>query len=405
MTDPLQVALAYLARGWKPIPVPFRSRRPRDDEWQKRAIDAANAPQHFNDGPQNIGVQLGPVSNGLTDVDLDCVEAVAIAPYMLPKTAAIFGRSGKRASHWLYRTELGDRADLKAAEQFKAPGKDKVMLCELRIGGTAGAQTVFPGSAHEHTGELITWEPQCDGEPAKVDGDTLLKLVKRVAAAALLARHWPTAQGSRHDTALIVGGFLARCSFSETDARTFLEAIARAANDPEWRDRATAGRDAVRQHRSGGKHYGFPELLNTFGKAVAIKVAEWLGADSTEPITTTPSVASASKEAPPFSDEALALCFASEHADDARHVATWSKWLRYDGTCWCVDETMHAFDAARAVCRAVAAEVNKPGMRRGLASAKTVAAVERLARADRRLATSAEQWDADAWTFNTGERA
>ena len=35
--------------------------------------------------------------------------------------------------------------------------------------------------------------------------------------------------------------------------------------------------------------------------------------------------------------------------------------------------------------------------------AKTVAAVERLAKADRRLAATATQWDADGWAFNTGE--
>lgn len=36
-----------------------------------------------------------------------------------------------------------------------------------------------------------------------------------------------------------------------------------------------------------------------------------------------------------------------------------------------------------------------------LASAKTVAAVERLARADRRVAATVDQWDADPWLLNT----
>ena len=35
-----------------------------------------------------------------------------------------------------------------------------------------------------------------------------------------------------------------------------------------------------------------------------------------------------------------------------------------------------------------------------IASAKTVAAVERLAKADRRLAATEEQWDASSYTFN-----
>jgi hypothetical protein len=54
--------------------------------------------------PTNVGIVLGPSSQGLTDVDLDCVEAIAIAPYILPRTEAIFGRASKRASHWLYYT-------------------------------------------------------------------------------------------------------------------------------------------------------------------------------------------------------------------------------------------------------------------------------------------------------------
>jgi putative DNA primase/helicase len=397
--DPLQIALAYLARGWKPIPIPFRGKRPLDAEWQTLRVDADNATQYFNGGPQNVGVLLGSASNGLTDVDLDCAEAIAVAPYVLPQTAAMFGRKSKRASHWLYYTRAWGNADMPAALRFRAP--DKTTLVELRIGGILGAQTVFPGSMHE-SGEPISWEPDCNGEPPQVDGGQLLKRVQRVAAAALLARHWPTARGSRHDTALAVGGFVARCNFSETDACTFLEAIARAASDPEWRDRATAGHDAARQHRRGGKHFGYPELVKTFGKPVAITIAEWLGADNAEPITITPSTgASASKEAPPFSDEALALRFASEHADDARHVAAWSKWLRYDGACWRADETMGTFDAVRAVCRTVAREANKAAMRRSIASAKTVAAVERLARSDRRLAASTAQWDSDEWLINT----
>ena len=36
-------------------------------------------------------------------------------------------------------------------------------------------------------------------------------------------------------------------------------------------------------------------------------------------------------------------------------------------------------------------------------SAKTIAAVERMAKADRRQATTIEQWDADDFTFNMRE--
>ncbi len=42
--------------------------------------------------------------------------------------------------------------------------------------------------------------------------------------------------------------------------------------------------------------------------------------------------------------------------------------------------------------------------RAAIASAKTVAAVERLARADRRIAATVEQWDIDPWALNTPRR-
>ena len=391
--DPLQLALSYIERGWNPVPIPHRSKAPTGASWQRRVIDAAGAAKFFNaNGLRNVGIMLGATSAGLTDVDLDCAEAIAVAPYILPRTNAVFGRKSKPGSHWLFTTDLS-AGDMPAALRFRAP--DKATIIELRIGGASGAQTVFPPSTHP-SGEVIAWEPDRAGEPAKVDGDDLVKRVKRVAAAALLARHWPAAASSRHDMALAVGGFLARCCFAEAEAGTLLEAIARAAGDPEWRDRKSAGRDAVRQHRNGGKHYGFPALAEAFGKAVATKVAEWLGADIAEPIAATPPGTDALK-APAFSDDAIALRFADERAGDARHV----KWLRYDGICWRVDETVNTFDAVRATCRAVALEANKASMRRTIASAKTVAAVERLARSDRRLAATTEQWDADPWLLNT----
>src|SRR5258708_16250137 len=95
-------------------------------------------------------------------------------------------------------------------------------------------------------------------------------------------------------------------------------------------------------------------------------------------------------ELPFNSEDALALAYADRHADDSRYVAAWSRWLLYDGTRWNVDSTLHAFDRARAICREVALESDKPA---AVAAAKTVAAVVQLARADRRLAATAEQWD------------
>src|SRR5262249_22974295 len=119
-------AAQYAARGWKPIPIPRGTKGPRDEDWPKLNYDPA---RDFNG--MNIGVQLGPVSGGLTDIDLDCVEAVALAPYFLPQTNAIFGRKSKPRSHWFYITDDPDHE--KAT--IKLTDDNKKAIIELRMGG------------------------------------------------------------------------------------------------------------------------------------------------------------------------------------------------------------------------------------------------------------------------------
>ncbi len=112
--------------------------------------------------------------------------------------------------------------------------------------------------------------------------------------------------------------------------------------------------------------------------------------------------ASADDARPPnFSDEALALRFADKHADDLRYVASWGAWLQWTGTHWLHDKTLLAFDLIRPVCRGIAATCERENTAKALTSAKTVAAVEKLAKADRRIAATTDQWDADPWLLNT----
>jgi hypothetical protein len=276
MVTALTIALDYIGRGWNPVPVDYRSKKPSTGNgWQLRIIDATNAPHYFNGGQMNIGVILGPSSHGLTDVDLDCEEARAVAPYILPRTGAIFGRASSRAAHRLYYTDLSVNAD-KAVLIFNDPTTGGRVL-ELRIGGASGAQTVFPGSIHEE-GETIAWEES--GEPASVDGDDLTRRIHELAAYSLIARYWP-APGlkARHDAALKVGGFLARANKTTQDIKVAAEAIARAVNDPEWRNRREAAEDAAEAFRAGKRAYGLTGMREQFGREVADQIAEWLDYD------------------------------------------------------------------------------------------------------------------------------
>lgn len=105
--------------------------------------------------------------------------------------------------------------------------------------------------------------------------------------------------------------------------------------------------------------------------------------------------------APAVTEEALAQRFTAQEGERMRYVAAWSRWFRWDGERWKQEDTLHAFDIARAICRDEAARCMDSGGRDALSRASTVSAVERLARADRKHAATVEQWDSDAWLLNT----
>jgi len=104
---------------------------------------------------------------------------------------------------------------------------------------------------------------------------------------------------------------------------------------------------------------------------------------------------------PAFSDDALALEFAQLHAHDLRYVDEWGYWVRWTGTNWQKDTTLATYDSVRRVCRKAAKTADKDSRPKLIASGKTVASVEKLARCDRRLAATSEQFDANDWLLNT----
>lgn len=109
---------------------------------------------------------------------------------------------------------------------------------------------------------------------------------------------------------------------------------------------------------------------------------------------------------PMLSEDALALRFTALHGEDWRFTAAFGKWSYWEAGRWKHDETLLAFSLARKVCRAAARDSlsaigASQGQQRNFASAKITAAVERLARSDRRHAAKVDQWDTDPWLLNT----
>jgi putative DNA primase/helicase len=105
------------------------------------------------------------------------------------------------------------------------------------------------------------------------------------------------------------------------------------------------------------------------------------------------------------SEDDLALGFVNHLmlADDVpflRYCAEWSKWMHWDGKRWARERTLAAYDKVRQFLRHMVDDSDR-NSRRSLGKSATVAAVERMAQADRRCASVPEDWDPDPFLMNT----
>jgi hypothetical protein len=175
-------AKGYLDGGWRLVPVRARDKMPAvSGGWQNMRLTLEQLTPMLKED-SNLGVLLGGPSNGLVDIDLDCVEAAVLADLFLPQSW-VFGRPSKLRSHWLYvcpgiKTEKFQFVD----ESLDVPG----MVLELR---STGCQTVIPPSVHK-SGELIEWSSDDDLEaPVEIAGEELRVRVSKLAAASLIMRY------------------------------------------------------------------------------------------------------------------------------------------------------------------------------------------------------------------------
>src|SRR3954447_24759278 len=138
---------------------------------------------------------------GILDSVSDVIEGGRVAPRPNPEVVA---RAKRRTYTGEYKQQILTEADV-----ARGSSSD----------GSIGLHTVVPPSIHE-TGELVRFEEGFDRTPANIDADVLTSAVRKVAAAALLARHWPT-RGSRHQAFLALAGVFARAESSLEEAKPF----------------------------------------------------------------------------------------------------------------------------------------------------------------------------------------
>jgi P4 family phage/plasmid primase-like protien len=272
---PLDAAINWIQQGFSPVPIPHRSKRPVLQGWERLEITTDLAPRYFSVKPQNIGLLLGD-KYGSADVDCDCPEAITAARELLPETGMVFGRRSKPFSHFFYRSDPPVRTS-----QFVDPLDHKTLI-ELRglsSDGSIGLQTVVPPSTHE-SGELVRFEKAFEGTPANTDAEVLISAVRRAAAAALLARHWPE-QGSRHKAFLALAGVFAREQSTLEDARAFHRAVYRCLwpTNPDLGATDAEVQTTFERYSAGGEITGIPTLIRLVDKKVVYTALRWLEID------------------------------------------------------------------------------------------------------------------------------
>lgn len=178
--DVLHSARKYIQRHWRVVPVHPKEKVPRQKDWQNERIKESEISDYVHED-DNIGILWGNPSHWLVDIDLDCKEAVVLAPSFLPKTDRVYGRESRPASHYLYESKGVESVKFNDPES-----SDSTKACLLEIRST-GLQSIVPPSIHP-SGERVRWNKR--GEPAVVPPGQLRIAVERVAAAALLTRRW-----------------------------------------------------------------------------------------------------------------------------------------------------------------------------------------------------------------------
>ncbi len=240
----------YLSRGFSVVPVPAKAKGPKIPKWHVTRFTADS----FSPG-DNVGLILGAASDNLVDVDLDSAAAVELADVFLPQTGMVHGRSGKPRSHRWYILEDAPQS----VTQFQDP--EGAMLVEIRSGSeNKGAQTVVPPSVHV-SGEVIEWAEF--GTPARLTLADLLPGVKRLAAAAMLVRVFPSS--GRHKFCMALAGVLLRSGMSVEDTRTFVRAVAAVGGSTDPDARAGVVESTAQKLAAGEQVTGVPTLIESAG--------------------------------------------------------------------------------------------------------------------------------------------
>ena len=310
------------------VPLAKQGKRPLTEDWLNNGKSFAEVAAEG----KNVGIILGEKS-GLIDVDLDCIEAKALADIILPDPFAAFDRGTTDSGHYLYKAiTTGPRKSFTSAE--------KLTLVELR---GDGSQTMIPPSIHPSGVTLSFTALNHDSE--LVHYDELLKAVNLLAACSEIVQNWQ--EGCRHELALSFSGFAMKHSLETNLIMQIMQRICQIANDPEVEDRLNAVRSTFA--RPLDSVIGFSGLLECLGEATAKRIADRFAAHSGKTIqgsdlaTTQPKIDGVVNYGQ-FSDKGnvteakMGTALAEWLDGKAVYVFEKKQWMIWNGSYWEADQ-------------------------------------------------------------------
>ena len=361
--------------GLSVFPIPAARKKPalKWSQWQRQRASASELAL-WDQSQSNIGIVTGSIS-GLTVLDFDNRESLEIAKKrgLIPPTWTV---ETPRGVHVYFRHEPGIRNSAGKVEGLEgvdvrgeggfvvAPGStfepDDSELAEGKVAGSyQWAEGLSPADV-ELAEMPAPWREllakrrrqkrhsQQSHEPS---GDRLLDAaIQRVREAS---------QGERNETLNRETFFLAqRAEAAGWDHDDVLSRLATAAAEINLQQDEI---DYVLDH-------SWPEGLDD---------PRDIAGDDLQP-----------------SENAVALEFTRRHSREFRYDHDLAAWYRWDGACWCRENTGLAFDLMRRIAATA-------GGGRSMQKASTAAGAERFARSDRAHAVTSSQWDQDPWLLAT----
>lgn len=376
----------YLDMGWSVVPLNPQSKAPTSADWQTRQIGRDDVDQHFN-ADSNVGVNLGEMSGGLLDIDLEDFEVIEAAKILLPTTERVSGRAQMRSNHWYYLVRECIRRVL-----FNDP-LDGMLLLEIR---GDGCQTMIAPSVHPE-GDTLEWESE--GAPAEVEFALLRRACGKVAVTAFFARHWSLWPTQHHSLVMHLSGGLFRAGWTLEEVEELVGAIADTSGDHEPKDRIEAVRSTHKRWENKDEITGWPSLIEVLDAPVVKKLLDWLGVEDSR------------RAHFQMTDDGNAQRLAKHFGDILRYVPEWGQWIVWNGRRWKIDNSGEIMSYVRQTLDRMweeAAQQNDPEIREKMSkwilnsqSINRMKAMHQLAQSIQSMVVHADELDRNQLQLNT----